>query len=133
MSLEFCLPQLHSAASLKKFVLLSPSPACAAIAFSFQSFSNLLRSLVERRMVRLLRDRRRISRKDDLMAEGINRDEVETLARNGAQVVEVLGAKEYEHAHIAGAINLPLAELNRERASVLNRDHMVILYCYDYQ
>jgi len=44
------------------------------------------------------------------MAEGINRDEVETLARNGAQVVEVLGAKEYEHAHIAGAINLPLTD-----------------------
>jgi len=90
-------------------------------------------ALERRRMVRLLRDRRRISRKDDLMAEGINRDEVETLARNGAQVVEVLGAKEYEHAHIAGAINLPLTELNRQSVSVLIRDRMVIVYCYDYQ
>jgi hypothetical protein len=67
------------------------------------------------------------------IAEAINRDEVETLARNGAQIVEVLGAKEYDHAHIAGAINLPLTNLNRESASVLIRDRMVIVYCYDYQ
>jgi hypothetical protein len=32
------------------------------------------------------------------MAEAINRDELQTLAHNGAQVVEVLGAKEYEYA-----------------------------------
>ena len=67
------------------------------------------------------------------MAEGINRDEVETLARNGAQVVEVLGAKEYEHAHIPQAINLPLAELDRESSTALVRDRMVIVYCYDSQ
>ena len=67
------------------------------------------------------------------MAEAINRDELQTLARNGAQVVEVLGAREYEHAHIAGAINLPLAKLNRETAAALIRDRMVVLYCYDYQ
>ena len=56
-----------------------------------------------------------------------------TLAHNGAQVVEVLGAKEYEYAHIAGAINLRLAKLNRASASALIRDRMVVLYCYDYQ
>ena len=67
------------------------------------------------------------------MSEAINRDELQTLAHNGAQVVEVLGTKEYEHAHIAGGINLPLATLNRETASALIRDRMVILYCYDYQ
>jgi rhodanese-related sulfurtransferase len=67
------------------------------------------------------------------MVEPINRNELQTLARNGAQIVEVLGGREYEHAHIAGAINLPLATLNRETASALSRDRMVILYCYDYQ
>ena len=67
------------------------------------------------------------------MAEAINRDEVQTLAHNGAQIVEVLDVKQYDHAHIAGAINLPLAKLNRESTSVLIRDRMVILYCYDYQ
>ncbi len=67
------------------------------------------------------------------MADAINRDEVQTLVHNGAGVVEVLGAKEYEHAHIAGAINLPLAQINRESASALIGDRMVILYCYDYQ
>jgi rhodanese-related sulfurtransferase len=67
------------------------------------------------------------------MAEAITRDELQTLVHNGAQVVEVLGAKEYEHAHIAGAINLPLAKLNRETASALIGNRMVIPYCYDYQ
>ena len=67
------------------------------------------------------------------MAEAINRDELQTLVHNGAQVVEVLGAREYEHAHITGAINLPLAKLNRETSSALIGDRMVILYCYDYQ
>jgi len=67
------------------------------------------------------------------MAESVNRDELQTLVRNGAQVVEVLGTKEYQHAHIAGAINLPLTELNRQSVSVLIRDRMVIVYCYDYQ
>jgi rhodanese-related sulfurtransferase len=67
------------------------------------------------------------------MAEAVNRNEVQTLTRNGAQVVEVLGTKEYKYAHISGAMNLPLARLNQESASGLIRDRLVILYCYDYQ
>jgi rhodanese-related sulfurtransferase len=66
------------------------------------------------------------------MAEPVNRDDVQTLVHNGAQLVEVLGAKEYEHAHLSGALNLPLAKLNQESAALLVRDRMVILYCYDF-
>lgn len=67
------------------------------------------------------------------MAEPVTRDELQRLVHNGAQLVEVLGAKEYEQAHLPQAANLPLAELDREKASSLVRGHMVILYCYDWQ
>ena len=67
------------------------------------------------------------------MAEPVNRDELQTLVHNGAQLIEVLGSQEYEHAHIPEAINVPLGELNRETAAVLIRDRMVIFYCYDSQ
>ena len=67
------------------------------------------------------------------MAERLDRDQLQTLAHNGAQVIEVLGAKEYEHAHIPDAINLPLAELDRNRSSALVQGRMVIVYCYDSQ
>jgi rhodanese-related sulfurtransferase len=67
------------------------------------------------------------------MAEPVNRDELQTLVHNGAQVAEVLGSQEYNHAHIPGAINIPLVELNRHTAAGLIRDRMVILYCYDSQ
>jgi rhodanese-related sulfurtransferase len=67
------------------------------------------------------------------MAEPVNREEVQTLVHNGAQLVEVLGTKEYEHAHLPRAINIPLAKLNRGTAEALIRDRIVILYCYDFQ
>jgi rhodanese-related sulfurtransferase len=67
------------------------------------------------------------------MADAVNRNEVQTLAHNGSLVLEVLDAKQYESAHIRGAVNLPLARLNRESASGLAQDRMVILYCYDFQ
>jgi rhodanese-related sulfurtransferase len=67
------------------------------------------------------------------MPEPVNRDELQTLLHNGAQLIELLGAKEYEHAHIPQAINIPLDKLNREAAAVLSRDRMILLYCYDFQ
>ncbi len=51
----------------------------------------------------------------------------------GAQLVDVLPADEYEAEHIAGAINLPLKELNRETAARLDRNRPVIVYCWDFQ
>ena len=47
--------------------------------------------------------------------------------------VEVLPHEDYEREHIAGAINLPLKELNRETAMTLDRSRPVIVYCNDYQ
>ena len=64
----------------------------------------------------------------------IHRTEVQRLlAEEDAQLVDVLPAEEYEAEHIAGAINLPLKDLNADTASQLDPDPPVIVYYYDYQ
>ena len=63
----------------------------------------------------------------------IDRDGVQQLVQQGAQLVEVLGAKEYEAEHIPGAINIPLKILNRTAAKRLDSRRPLITYCHDYQ
>ncbi|MGH3112253.1 MAG: rhodanese-like domain-containing protein [Gaiellaceae bacterium] len=64
----------------------------------------------------------------------IGRDEVRRLvAEESAQLVEVLPAAEYEDEHLAGAINIPLKELDEKAPRLLDRGRPVIAYCYDYQ
>jgi len=67
------------------------------------------------------------------MPEAIDRERVQALVRDGAQLVEVLPAEEYEDEHLRGAVNLPLKELNATTAGRLDRARPVIVYCYDYQ
>ncbi len=65
--------------------------------------------------------------------KSIRREEVRRLLNEGAQLVEVLPREEYEEEHIAGAINIPLKELNRKTAMQLDRSRPVVVYCDDYQ
>jgi rhodanese-related sulfurtransferase len=52
----------------------------------------------------------------------------------GAQLVEVLEEKQYQAAHLPGALHMPAWELTRERAdATLRRDRPVVVYCFDYQ
>jgi rhodanese-related sulfurtransferase len=67
------------------------------------------------------------------MPREIQRDEVRRLVAAGAQLVDVLSRAEYEAEHIAGAINIPLKELNRETAVRLDSGSPVIVYCHDTQ
>lgn len=67
------------------------------------------------------------------MPREIQREEVRRLVAAGAQLVDVLPCAEYETEHIAGAINLPLKELNRETAARLDPGWPVIVYCHDSQ
>ncbi len=62
------------------------------------------------------------------MPTNIDRDEVQRLIRDGAQLVEVLPPQEYEDEHLAGAINIPLKSLDRETAAALERDRPTIVY-----
>ena len=63
----------------------------------------------------------------------ISRDRLQELLRDGAQLVEVLPADEYGYEHLPGAINIPLKILAADRASGLDRERPVIVYCYDTQ
>ncbi len=63
----------------------------------------------------------------------INRFQVQHMVSEGAQLVEVLAAEEYEQEHLPGALNIPLKQLDRSRTSQLDRDRPVIVYCQDFQ
>jgi rhodanese-related sulfurtransferase len=67
------------------------------------------------------------------MPTPIDRDDVQRLLENGAQLVEVLAEAEYEDEHLPGAINIPLKTLDAESARRLERERPVIVYCHDYQ
>jgi rhodanese-related sulfurtransferase len=67
------------------------------------------------------------------MATQIDRNGVQKMLEERAQLVEVLPAKEYEAEHLPGAINIPLKTLGRETARQLESDRPVIVYCHDYQ
>lgn len=64
------------------------------------------------------------------MPVGIGRDQVMALTDEGAQLVEVLSADEYRWAHLPGAVDLPLKELD-DRLAELDRSRPVIVYCHD--
>lgn len=67
-------------------------------------------------------------------ARGIGREQVQELVRaEQAQLVEVLSPPAFEALHLPDAINIPLADLDEEKADQLDRSRPVIVYCYDYQ
>ena len=63
----------------------------------------------------------------------VDRRLVQELVQRGAQLVEVLGPKEYEAEHLPGAINIPLKALGRHATELLDARRPVIPYCHDYQ
>lgn len=67
------------------------------------------------------------------MPRDIDRHGVQRLQAEGsAQLVEVLPRDEYAREHIAGALSLPLAELDRARASRdLDHERTIVVYCHD--
>ena len=67
------------------------------------------------------------------MPTPIDRDEVQRLMADGAQLIEVLPAAEYEDEHLPTAINVPLKELDAKTTRQLDPSRPVIVYCYDYQ
>ena len=67
------------------------------------------------------------------MAAVIDRHAVQQLMQQGAQLIEVLAAREYEAEHIPGAVNIPLKDLGREAPKRLDVRRPVIPYCHDYQ
>ena len=64
------------------------------------------------------------------MAILIERAVVQEMARQGAQLVEVLPAKEYAEDHLPGAVSHPLRQLDDEAVQI-DRHRAVIVYCWD--
>jgi len=62
----------------------------------------------------------------------IDREGVDRLVTDGAQVVDVLPAEDYDALHLAGALNLPLRELDERAPRELDSGRPVIVYCNDH-
>jgi rhodanese-related sulfurtransferase len=65
------------------------------------------------------------------MATIIHLAEVKRLIEEGAQIVEVLPAEEYEEEHLPGAVNIPLKTLDARTTAQLDRREPVVVYCWD--
>jgi rhodanese-related sulfurtransferase len=65
------------------------------------------------------------------MAREIDREQVRRFMEQGAQIVDVLPAREYGEEHLPGAINLPLRRIEAEASQVLDLSRPVVVYCAD--
>ena len=65
------------------------------------------------------------------MATLVDRDRLQDLLRRGAQLIEVLPAREYAEDHLPGAISIPLRNVNRNATAALDRDRALVVYCWD--
>ena len=67
------------------------------------------------------------------MPQAIDIDEVRELLAAGAQLVEVLPAKEFEEERLPGAVSIPLKQLTAQATASLDKQRPVVVYCWDYQ
>jgi rhodanese-related sulfurtransferase len=65
------------------------------------------------------------------MAAHIDRGRLRELVAGGAQLIEVLPAREYEEDHLPGARSIPLKKLNRDAVATLDPKRPIIVYCWD--
>jgi rhodanese-related sulfurtransferase len=56
---------------------------------------------------------------------------LQRLMQAEAQLVEVLPAEEYNDAHLPGAINIPLKQLDADTTAGLDRRRPIVVYCWD--
>ena len=65
------------------------------------------------------------------MATPVTLDELQELIARGAQLVEVLPEPEFAEAHLPGAANVPLKQLDAHTTAGLDRERPVVVYCWD--
>ena len=66
------------------------------------------------------------------MPRPIDTDDVRRLLDDGAQLIETLPAEEYREAHLPGAVNVPLKELDGDAVEGFDRARAVVVYCHDH-
>jgi rhodanese-related sulfurtransferase len=69
--------------------------------------------------------------KEDAVPREIDREEVQRLVAEGAQLVEVLPPSEYKEDHLPGAISIPLRHIDEQANAVLDPARPVVVYCED--
>jgi rhodanese-related sulfurtransferase len=60
----------------------------------------------------------------------IDRERLQDMVKQGAQLIEVLPAKEYSEDHLPGAVSHPLRELERD-SDQIDRSRPIVVYCWD--
>lgn len=65
------------------------------------------------------------------MPQDADRALVQRLIADQAQIVEVLGKREYSEWHLPGAVNLPLRSVETDAAQQLDPSRPVLVYCWD--
>ena len=65
------------------------------------------------------------------MPTEIDLAELDRLLASGAQLIEVLPAKEYEEEHLPDAISIPLKRIDDSAIAGLDRGRPLIVYCWD--
>ena len=65
------------------------------------------------------------------MPQPIDYQRLRDLLADGAQLVEVLPAREFAEEHLPGAINIPLKRLDGASAERLDKQRSVVVYCWD--
>ncbi len=63
----------------------------------------------------------------------IDRDQVQQMLADGAQLLEALAREEFAEEHLPGAVNVPLAEIAANTTAHLDREQPIIVYCYDLE
>ena len=62
----------------------------------------------------------------------INLDELKLKQNQGAVIVDVRSSQEYLEGHLAGAINIPYYEINRNVYNIIkNRNKEIVVYCQE--
>ena len=61
----------------------------------------------------------------------IDLPELDRLLASGAQLVEVLPAKEFGDEHLPDAINIPLKKIDATTIAQLDRQRPMVVYCWD--
>lgn len=69
------------------------------------------------------------------MVKVISRDELLKLKSSEARlkVVDVLTRESYSKEHIEGAISLPLSEIEKRAAKILDKDDTIVVYCASFE
>jgi len=61
----------------------------------------------------------------------ISLEELKLKQNQGAIIIDVRSSQEYLEGHLAGAINIPYYEINRNVYNIINRNKEIVVYCQE--